>query len=104
MNMLYEKYAAPTTLMQIYIEQSRFGEFIYNFLRIEQEKRRMKAEQEDDRRLWIAYVHSMSDKNFHDWKEDLKKKISPVSYEMTEKQVKDTVKLSRNILNRAVIG
>lgn len=103
MDMLYVKYASPKELIQTYIEQSRFGEFVSNFLRLDQEKCRMEAEQENDRRLWIAYVHSMTDKNFHDWKEDLKMKISPVSYEMTDKQVKDTVKLSRNILSRAVI-
>lgn len=103
MDMLYTKYASPMELMQFYIEQSRFGDFVYHIVRIEQEKRRAEAEQEVDRKLWIAYVHSMTDQSFREWKAGLKEKVSTVTYAMTDRQVEDTVNRSRNILNRTAL-
>ncbi len=103
MDMLYAKYASPMELMQFYIEQSRFGEFVYHFIRTEQERRREEAEEEADRKLWIAYVHSMTDQSFREWKAELKERVSPSTYAMTDRQVEDTVKRSRNILNRTAL-
>ena len=59
-------------LMRTYINQRRFGDFVAHFIKIDQERRKEKAEKEDDFYLWIAYVHKLHDlppeMTFMQWK------------------------------------
>ena len=77
--------------METYIEQGRFGEFVTNILEMEMERKKETAQKDEDYKLWLAYIHSMTDQSFHDWKKGLMEKKEPVSYAMTDKQV-DIVK------------
>ena len=68
MDMMYARYSNPMDLMRPYINQGRFGDFIGRFLHAENERRKEEADNDDELKLWIAYVHSYSDKSFNDWK------------------------------------
>lgn len=66
--------------MRLYIEQGRFGEFVEETISAENRRRTEQAEKEDEEKLWIAYVHSYSDKSYNDWKEEV---LTPASHEST---------------------
>lgn len=68
MDLLYSRYASPFEFMRPYIETGRFGEWVTDVIRTENERRRAQAEKEDEEKLWTAYVHSYSDKPFSEWK------------------------------------
>lgn len=69
MDMLYRAYSNPLNLMSIYINQGRFGTFVEGFLREEAERNKRENERNNDMKLWIAYVHSMSSESFGTWKD-----------------------------------
>lgn len=68
MDLLYRAYSSPMDLMNRYINQGRFGTFVQGFLEAEFERKKEKAEQENDWKLWTAYIHSYSEESFTDWK------------------------------------
>jgi hypothetical protein len=68
MDMLYRAYSNPLDLMNLYINQGRFGKFVKGFLEAEYEKRKEKAEQDNEWKLWLMYVHSYSEMTFSEWK------------------------------------
>ena len=103
MDLLYSKYASPMEFMKMYIDQGRFGEFVQNIVEIENKRKQEEAELASDNRLWIAYVHSMSEQSFVEWKEGLKQQAKeqsnkPVSYSMNNEQVADVKAKARGIL------
>ena len=58
----------------------------------EHERKKQEAERDQDWMLWIAYVHSYSDKSFSDWKKEVMKSASTTSRQgsdvnMTEKDI-----------------
>lgn len=71
MDMLYARYSSPMDLMRPYINQWRFGDFIRSFLQAENDRRKEEADKNDEMKMWIAYVHSYSDKSYNEWKEDV---------------------------------
>ena len=71
MDMLYRAYSNPLDLMNIYINQGRFGKFVTGFLEAEYERRKQEAEKDQDWKLWMMYINSLSDKNFADWKDSV---------------------------------
>lgn len=71
MDLLYARYSSPMDLMTRYISQRRFGAFVHGFLEAEGERRKQEAEKESELLLWIAYVHSNSDKSFDAWKKQV---------------------------------
>lgn len=73
---------------------------MYKVICSENQRRKEEAEKENENRLWIAYVHSMSDKSFIEWKKDLQQKKQPVSLSMTDEQVEATKQRARGILQR----
>lgn len=79
MDLLFSRYASPFEFMRPYIEQGRFGEFVTEIITAENKRRKEQAEKEDDERLWMAYVHSYSDKSFNDWKSEIVRPASPKS-------------------------
>lgn len=76
MDMLYRAYSNPLNLMNMYINQGRFGKFVYGFLEAEYERRKAEAEKDEDWKLWVMYCHSYSDKSYNDWKRDAMKSAS----------------------------
>lgn len=72
--MLYARYSNPLELMNTYINQGRFGDFVKGFCEAEYNRKKEEAEKEQENRLWIAYVHSESDQTFGEWKENACKK------------------------------
>lgn len=90
--MLYARYSNPMDLMDRYIKQRRFGKFVQGFLEAEHERKKQEVEKEQEWMLWVAYVHSYSDKSFSDWKKTVMKPASTTrrrgsDASMTEKDV-----------------
>lgn len=76
MDLLYSRYSNPMDLVKMYINQGRFGTFVQSFLDAEYERRKQEAEKENELKLWIAYVHSYSDKSYDEWKKQIFKRGS----------------------------
>ena len=75
--------------MRPYIEQGRFGEFVKEFISAERKRRLEQVEQESERMMWAAYIHSYSEKSYLDWKADVMK---PASSSSTGKKDDDMTK------------
>ena len=73
MDMLYRAYSNPLDLMNMYINQGRFGKFVSGFLESEYERQKEEAEKDYEWKLWMMYINSYSDKSFGDWKNDIQK-------------------------------
>lgn len=98
-------------LMKIYIEQERFGEFVYNVLEMDFERQKEDEEKESNNKLWLAYLISMSELPFDQWKKNVlnnadnasnkpNKKINePESLSMTDEQVENAKLKARGILH-----
>ena len=71
MDLLYARYSSPMDLMKRYINQRRFDAFVHGFLEAEAERRKQEAERENEWKLWVAYVHSYSDKTYDEWKKQI---------------------------------
>lgn len=69
--MLYRAYSNPMDLVDRYIKRRRFGEFVQGFFEAEYERKKQEAEKDQEWMLWIAYVHSYSDKSFSNWKKSV---------------------------------
>ena len=76
MDMLCRAYSNPWDLMNMYINQGRFGKFVTGFLEAEYEKRKEEAERDLDWKLWMMYINSMTDMSFGEWKESVQKNAS----------------------------
>ena len=100
MDLLYRRYASPMELMRIYIDNGRFGEFVENIIESENRRRKEAYEKEEDNKLWQAYNHSYSDKNFADWKKGLVENNKPQDLSMDDAQVSKTIEQARGILKR----
>lgn len=85
--MLYAKYSSPMDLVNRYIRQGRFGKFVHDFLAIDNEHRKEKAEKENDFKLWLLFIDSKSylEHSFDAWK-----KIVIQQPSTTQKQTMDT--------------
>lgn len=68
MDMLYSQYSNPLDLMNMYINQGRFGDFVVGFCTAEYERKKEQAEKDLDTKLWMAYINSHSDLSFNEWK------------------------------------
>ena len=103
MDLLFSRYASPLDFMKLYINQGRFGEFVEGVISLENKRKKEKQEKEDDDKLWQAYVHSMSDKSFIEWKKELKQSNKqnnnkPATLSMTNERVADVKEQARGIL------
>lgn len=76
MDMLYRAYSNPLDLMNMYINQGRFGKFVTGFLEAEYERRKEEAEKDYEWKLWMMYIHSYSDKSFGEWKDSVQQNTS----------------------------
>mgnify|MGYP003550134298 FL=1 len=76
MDMLYRAYSNPLDLMNMYINQGRFGKFVTGFLEAEYEKRKEEAEKDLDWKLWMMYINSMTDKSYGEFKDSVLKNTS----------------------------
>lgn len=71
MDLLYSRYASPMELMNIYIENGRFGEFVEKIVELDNERKREAAEKENEHKLWMMFVHSgVTDMSFNEWKKN----------------------------------
>lgn len=100
MDLLFSKYASPLEFMNLYIEQGRFGEFVSEILRLETEDQQKIADREDDNKLWLAYLLSMSDMSFADWKKGLYQKKEAIPQGMTDQQVDEAKVQAHEILQK----
>lgn len=85
MDLLFTKYADPFSLLNGYIQTSRFCDFIEAFC---------KQKTEDDR--WEYFLHKVWDKSYAEFCETLQ--TSQDLQEMSDEQIEATVKKSMNIL------
>lgn len=90
-------------LISNYINDGRFGEFVEEFINIENEREKKEAEAENDRKLWEMYLHSQAINTmpFTNWKEQMiaTSKEKP-SYQMNRTQVDRQIEKSRNLLKK----
>ena len=97
MDMLYRAYSNPLDLMNMYINQGRFGKFVTGFLEAEYDRRKEDAEKDEEWKLWIMYVHSYSEKSFGEWKSEVIKNAKTdrrkanKDYELTDDGIQDIV-------------
>lgn len=85
MDLLFKRYANPFSLLDGYIQTSRFCEFIENFC---------EQKVEDDR--WEFYLHRVWDKSYTDFKDALL--TTQGAQSMSDADVEATVKQSMDIL------
>ena len=71
MDLLFSRYASPLDLLNTYLDSGRFGEFVSNFLELENERMKEKAEHDDNWKLWMMYTRILPEKSFMDWKANL---------------------------------
>lgn len=71
MDMLYSRYSNPLDLMNLYINQGRFGDFVSGFCTAEHDRKKEEADKELDTKLWMAYVYSRSNLSFREWKNNI---------------------------------
>lgn len=90
MDLLYHRYSNPMDLVDRYIKQRRFGKFVQDFFEAEYERKKQEAEKEQEWMLWVAYVHSYSDKSFSDWKQTVMKPASTTSRHGSDADMTDT--------------
>ena len=76
MDMLYRAYSNPLDLMNMYINQGRFGKFVTGFLEAEYDRRKEAADKDFDWKLWMMYINSITDKSYGEWKDDVLKNTS----------------------------
>ena len=100
MDLLFSRYASPLDFMKLYINQGRFGEFVEGIIDLENKRKKEEQEKENDDKLWQAYIRSMSDKSFIDWKKELKESSNkqPETLSMTNERVADVKEQARGIL------
>ena len=89
MDLLYRAYSNPLDLMNMYINQGRFGKFVTGFLEAEYERRKAEAEKDEDWKLWVMYVHTYSDKSFSEWKRDALKNASETRKKNSDNDLTD---------------
>lgn len=71
MDLLYSRYSNPMDLVNRYIKQGRFGKFVHGFMEAEYERKKQDAERDNEWKLWVAYVHSYSEKPYDEWKKQI---------------------------------
>ena len=92
-------YSNPMDLIRLYIDRGRFGEFVKSVIEADRDRKREKAEKENDWKLWTMYVqvasNGLTDENFHDWKERVCKPTATASVkrdaDLTETGMKSIV-------------
>lgn len=93
--------------MHTYMEQGRFGEFITEIMELHAKRKQDEERKENENRLWTAYIHSMSDKSFIEWKQEVEGKAQnnrqPQSKAMSNEQVENELAKARDILKRTPI-
>lgn len=67
--MVYTRYTNPKELISMYIKRGRFGKFVHEFLESEYKRKKDKANEDKDWKLWLAYIHSYSEESFGSWKQ-----------------------------------
>ena len=72
MDLLYSRYASPMDLVNLYLEQGRFGEFVENIIELENERKLAEEEKENDNKLWSMFIHSYVPEGttFYAWKKE----------------------------------
>ena len=100
MDLLFSRYASPLDFMKLYINQGQFGEFVEGIISLENKRRKEEKEKEEDDKLWQAYIRSMSEKSFSDWKNELSQDSNeqPETLSMTNERVADVKEQARGIL------
>lgn len=74
------------------MDQGRFGEFVSEIIKAENERRKETEEKENEQKLWELYLHSYSDKSFVDWKSEIQTKTN-------EQKTKDENMTEDDIVN-----
>lgn len=102
MDLLFSRYASPMDFMKMYIDQGRFGEFVSGIIEMDDKRKQEEEEKENDSKLWLAYLMSMSNKSFAKWKEELANNTvpEPESYAMTDEQVEAAKQTAKGIMKK----
>lgn len=92
---MYSRYTNPKELIKLYTKGRRFGKLVENVIASEADRRKQEAEKEEEGKLWLMYVHSMSGKSFNDWKKEVLRPSNSVKVksdaDLTETDMKDII-------------
>ena len=89
MDLLFKRYASPFILLESYIANNSFSEFVIEFIK-------NINEEENDKKLWDLYMFSFSfqEKSFSDFKKAFEKpKIEKINKHDLEATIKDSFKI-----------
>ena len=88
--------------MNLYINQGRFGEFVSEIVRLENDRIIAEAEQIEQDRWFELYLRSGSDKSFNDWKKEViaNQPEQNQSLLMTDEQIQEQYDKSKEILKK----
>ena len=89
MDMLYRAYSNPLDLMNMYINQGRFGKFVTGFLEAEYDRRKEAADKDFDWKLWMMYINSITDKSYGEWKKEIEKNASDKKHKTKDDDLTD---------------
>lgn len=73
MDLLYSRYSNPMDLMEHYMNQGRFGEFVTNIIELEHERKKEEAKKLEEQKLWSLYMNSAFEGSFSEWKKQVLK-------------------------------
>ena len=63
----------------MYIKRGRFGKFVKEFLESKYKRKKDKADEDREWKLWVAYVHSYSEESYGSWKQKIDGSGEPTS-------------------------
>lgn len=109
MDLLYRRYSNPLQLMNMYINNGRFGEFVSSVIDAENKRIYEEMDKENENKLFQMYVHTIylnPDKSFEAWKNEVLNNTNETesrksnSLSMTNAEIEEAKNKSRDILNR----
>lgn len=87
MDLLFKRYASPFLLLDNYIQQGRFFEFIVEFAKITNEEK-----------MFDVWKHKVFDKSFEEFKETIMTETKNETINVSKIAMKKTIQDSRAIL------
>ena len=87
--------------MKLYIDNGRFGEFVFELVSAENKRRKEEAQKAEEQKMWELYLHSFSDKSFIDWKAEVTKTAPQANAKDADMTTEDVDRIIRHLFKTA---
>ena len=87
--------------MKLYIDNGRFGEFVFELVSSENKRRKEEAQKAEEQKMWELYLHSFSDKSFIDWKAEVTKTAPQANTKDADMTDEDVDKIIKHLFKTA---